>query len=262
MRFRAIYQSWDCKRLSSACTSRSAAVFVVTRCRTLDRVDTESVLLTLRLAAVTTAILLTLGVPLAGWIALGDSRSRYLVEALVALPLVVPPTVFGYYLLVGLGPRNALGRSIAGLLGHTLAFSFEGLVVGSVVYSLPFAIQPIVAGLRNVDTAYLKVAACLGASPVRAFVTIALPLAQRSVLTSAVLAFTHTVGEFGVVLMLGGNIPGRTRTLSIALFDLVESGDFTSANILASCLLTGSAAALLLVYARPLLSRRFGAGKL
>ncbi len=218
--------------------------------------ETEALLLTMRLAAVTTAVLLALGVPLAGWIALSGVRWRFVVEALVALPLVLPPTVLGFYLLVGLGPGTALGRVLAGVLGHTLAFSFAGLVVGSLIYSLPFAVQPVVAGLRGVDAAYLDVAATLGASPMRRFFMVALPLAKGSLVSAFVLAFTHTLGEFGVVLMLGGSIPGRTRTLSIALFDLVENGDFATANVLALWLLLGSALALLLLYARPLLQVR------
>ncbi len=220
--------------------------------------DTEALLLTLRLAAVTTAVLLVIGVPLAGWIALSGSRWRYLLESLVALPLVLPPTVLGFYLLVGLGPRTALGRAVTHVLGHTLAFSFAGLAVGSVIYSLPFTVQPVVAGLRGVERGYLTVAATLGASPLRRFFSVALPLARGSVLTAAVLTFTHTIGEFGVVLMLGGSIPGQTRTLSIALYDLVEDGAFGSANQIALWLLLGSAAALLLIYVRPVLRLRQG----
>ena len=211
----------------------------------------EALLLTLQLAAVTTALLLLLAAPLAAWIALGTSRVRTLAEAVVALPLVLPPTLLGYYLLVGLGPRTALGRALTHLLGHTLAFSFSGLVVGSMLYSLPFAVQPVVAGLRAVDTRFLEAAGTLGASPLRRFLRVALPLAKGSVLTAAVLTFTHTVGEFGVVLMLGGNIPGRTRTVSIALYDLAENGDFAAANHLALVLLGFSTLALLLLYALP-----------
>ncbi len=213
--------------------------------------DAEALLLTLRLALVTTVVLLLLALPLAGWIALGASRLRYLAEALVALPLVLPPTLLGFYLLVGLGPRTAVGRTITHLLGHTLAFSFPGLVVGSILYSLPFAVQPVVAGLRGVDPGYLDAASTLGASPLRRFFEVALPLAKGSVLTAAVLTFTHTVGEFGVVLMLGGNIPGRTRTVSVVLYDLAENGEFAAANHLALFLLAVSALALVLLYARP-----------
>lgn len=215
--------------------------------------DREALLLTLHLSAATTAILIVLSMPLAGWIALGKSRFRFLIEALVALPLVLPPTVLGFYLLVGLGPRNAMGRLLTGMLGHTLAFSFTGLLVGSVLYSLPFAVQPFVAGLRAVDPAYLAAAATLGATPIRRFLRIALPLARGSVLSAVVLTFTHTVGEFGVVLMLGGSIPGETRTLSITLYDLVENGNFADANRLALMLLAVSTLALLLLYASPVL---------
>ncbi|MGI4757796.1 MAG: molybdate ABC transporter permease subunit [Janthinobacterium lividum] len=217
--------------------------------------DKQDLLLTLRLAGSTTALLMVIAVPLAGWIALSKGRVRYLVEAVVALPLVLPPTVLGFYLLVGLGPHTAPGRGITALLGHTLAFSFPGLVVGSVLYSLPFAVQPLVAGLRGVDRTYLEVAATLGASPLQQFLRVALPLAKGSLLTSAVLTFTHTVGEFGVVLMLGGSIPGQTRTLSIALYDLVENGDFAAANHLALLLLAVSTLALLMLYAAPALGR-------
>jgi molybdate transport system permease protein len=213
--------------------------------------DTEALFLTLRLASVTTVLLLLIALPLAGWIALSPSRLRFVAEAIVALPLVLPPTVLGFYLLVGLGPTTALGRTVTAVLGHTLAFSFTGLVAGSVLYSLPFAVQPMVAGLRAVDPAYLEAASTLGASAARRFVRIALPLAKGSVLTAAVLTFTHTVGEFGVVLMLGGSIPGRTRTLSVTLYNLVENGDFAMANHLALLLLGFSTLALLALYAKP-----------
>ena len=217
--------------------------------------DTEALALTLRLATITTLLLLAIAMPLAGYIALASSKFRFVVEAVAALPLVMPPTVLGFYLLVGLGPTTAIGRAMTAMLGHTLAFSFTGLVVGSMLYSLPFAVQPIVAGLRSVDGAYLEAAATLGVAPMPSFVRVALPLAKGSVLTAAVLTFTHTVGEFGVVLMLGGSIPGSTRTLSIALYDLVEGGDFAAANHLALLLLGFSTVALLLLYMRPSLRR-------
>jgi molybdate transport system permease protein len=217
--------------------------------------DTEALFLTLRLATITTLLLLAIAIPLAGWIALAHTGTRHIAEAAVALPLVLPPTVLGFYLLVGLGPTTAIGRTITAMLGHTLAFSFSGLVAGSMLYSLPFAVQPIVAGLRSVDRAYLEAAATLGASPIRTFLRVALPLAKGSVLTATVLTFTHTVGEFGVVLMLGGSIPGTTRTISIALYDMVEGGNFAAANHLALLLLAFSTAALLLLYLRPTLRR-------
>ncbi len=212
--------------------------------------DMQALWLTLRLALCTTAILLLVAIPVARWIVAGTGAARALVQAVVALPLVLPPTVLGFYLLVALGPLTAPGRLIIRLLGHPLAFSFEGLVVGSVLYSLPFAVQPLVAGFRAVDPALLEVAATLGASPMRAFRTITLPLASPSLLTAAVLTFTHTVGEFGVVLMLGGNIPGATRTLSIALYDQVQEFNYVAANRTAGVLLVFSLVTLIVVYWR------------
>ena len=212
--------------------------------------DTQALWLTLRLALTTTALLLLIALPLAWWIASGAGAARALTQAVVALPLVLPPTVLGFYLLVALGPLTAPGRLIIRLLGHPLAFSFSGLVVGSVLYSLPFAVQPLVAGFRAVDTALLEAAATLGASPLRAFMTITLPLAKPSLVTAAVLTFTHTVGEFGVVLMLGGNIPGATRTLSIALYDQVQDFNYAAANRTAGLLLAFSLATLIVIYWR------------
>jgi molybdate transport system permease protein len=213
--------------------------------------DTPALLLTLKLALLTTVGLLMVSVPIAWWIASGMGKTRALVQAVVALPLVLPPTVLGYYLLVALGPLTAPGRMIASLLGHPLAFSFSGLLVGSLIYSLPFAVQPLVAGFSSVDRAYLEAAAGLGISPAAAFTKIVLPLARGSVLTAAVLAFTHTVGEFGVVLMLGGNIPGETRTLSIALYDQVQDFNYGSANRTALLLLGFAMAALAVIYMLP-----------
>jgi molybdate transport system permease protein len=212
--------------------------------------DTQALWLTLRLALTTTALLLVIALPLAWWIASGTSVARALVQAVVALPLVLPPTVLGFYLLVALGPLSAPGRLIIRLLGHPLAFSFAGLVAGSVLYSLPFAVQPLVAGFRAVDTALLEVAATLGAGPWHAFRTITLPLARPSLVAAAVLTFTHTVGEFGVVLMLGGNIPGATRTLSIALYDQVQDFNYAAANRTAEVLLAFSLVTLIVVYWR------------
>jgi molybdate transport system permease protein len=212
--------------------------------------DTQALWLTLRLALTTTAVLLLFALPLAWWIASGSGAARALVQAVVALPLVLPPTVLGFYLLVALGPLTVPGRWVIALLGHPLAFSFAGLVVGSVLYSLPFAVQPLVAGFRSVDTALLEVAATLGASPMRAFRTITLPLARPSLIAAAVLTFTHTVGEFGVVLMLGGNIPGATRTLSIALYDQVQDFNYAAANRTAVVLLAFSLLTLIVIYWR------------
>jgi molybdate transport system permease protein len=212
--------------------------------------DYQALWLTLRLALSTTALLLLIGLPLARWVVAGTGAGRALTQAVVALPLVLPPTVLGFYLLVALGPLTAPGRLIIRLLGHPLAFSFSGLVVGSVLYSLPFAVQPLVSGFRAVDPALMEVAATLGASPLRAFRTITLPLATPSLITAAVLTFTHTVGEFGVVLMLGGNIPGATRTLSIALYDQVQDFNYAAANRTAAVLLVFSLVTLLLIYWR------------
>ena len=212
--------------------------------------DIQALWLTLRLASSTTAILVLVALPLAWWIASGTGAARALTQAVVALPLVLPPTVLGFYLLVALGPLTAPGRIIVRLLGHPLAFSFAGLVVGSVLYSLPFAVQPLVAGFRAVDSSLLEAAATLGASPLRAFRTITLPLAGPSLITAAVLTFTHTVGEFGVVLMLGGNIPGATRTLSIALYDQVQDFNYAAANQTAAALLAFSMVTLIAVYWR------------
>ena len=213
--------------------------------------DWQAFALTLKLAAITTAILLCLAIPLAAWLALGRSRWRVLAEALTGLPLVLPPTVLGFYLLVLLGPRTGIGRVLTEMLGHPVAFSFAGLVVGSVIYSLPFAVQPIVAGFSAIDSSLLDAARLLGASPIRMVRTVLVPLAGRSLLTAAILSFLHTMGEFGVVLMLGGDIPGATRTLSLVLFNQVENFDYAAANRTAILLLLFCAAALVVVYARP-----------
>jgi molybdate transport system permease protein len=213
--------------------------------------DFEALWLTLRLAVATTAILLVVALPLAWWIASGHGVGRALVQAVVALPLVLPPTVLGFYLLIVMGPLTAPGRLLTRALGHPLAFSFSGLLVGSVLYSLPFAVQPLVAGFSSVDRGYLEAAAGLGARPAKVFFSVVLPMARLSVLTSAVLAFTHTVGEFGVVLMIGGNIPGSTRTMSISLYDLVQEGNYAAAERTALLLMGFSLAALLVIYLLP-----------
>jgi molybdate transport system permease protein len=211
--------------------------------------DWQAFALSLRLATVTTAILLAIAVPLSSLIVLGRGRWLAAVEALATLPMVLPPTVLGFFLLVLLGPRTAFGRGIAALLGHPLAFSFDGLVVGSVIYSLPFAVQPLVAGFASVDAALVDAARLLGAGPVRLVSSILIPLARRSLLAAVVLSFLHTIGEFGVVLMLGGDIPGATRTLSIVLYDQVENFDYASAGHTALLLLGLSALALAAIYA-------------
>ena len=217
--------------------------------------DFEALWLTLRLAVGTTAILLVVALPLAWWIASGRGAVRALVQAVVALPLVLPPTVLGFYLLIALGPLSAPGRLLIRLLGHPLAFSFAGLLVGSVLYSLPFAVQPLVAGFSAVARGYIEAAEGLGASAGRTFWSVVLPLARSSLLTSTVLTFTHTVGEFGVVLMLGGNIPGATQTLSISLYDKVQEFNYAAANRTALVLVGFAIVALLVIYLLPGLSK-------
>jgi molybdate transport system permease protein len=209
--------------------------------------------LTLRLAALTTVCLLVVATPLALWIAGGRGGRRHrwgrrVVQALVALPLVLPPTVLGFYLLVGLGPATWLGRGVMGVLGHPLAFTFWGLLVGSVVYSLPFAVQPLVAGFAGVDRGVVEVARVLGAGPWVVFRRVVLPLSRMAFLTAGVLTFAHTVGEFGVVLMIGGDIPGVTRTVSISIYDSVQELNYAGANRMAVWLVGLSFLALLGVY--------------
>ena len=206
--------------------------------------------LTLRLASFTTLCLLLLATPLAAWIANGNGVARRIVQAAVALPLVLPPTVLGFYLLIGLGPTTALGRTLITLIGHPLAFTFSGLLIGSMIYSLPFAVQPLVVAFASVDRPTLEVASVLGASHFTVFRRITLPLSRMSFLTAAVLTFAHTVGEFGIVLMVGGDIPGITRTLSISIFDDVQELRYTDANLTAAALVALSVLALLIVYGR------------
>ena len=191
------------------------------------------ILLTLQLAAITTLVLLLLATPLAWWLARSPSRWKEVVAAFVSLPIVLPPTVLGFYLLVALGPQGP-GGALAGLWGgRTLAFTFEGLVIGSIIYSMPFVVQPVRNAFVAMGDRPLEAAATLRASPWRAFWTVALPMASPGLLTGAILGFAHTIGEFGVVLMIGGNIPGRTRVLSTAIFDYVENSQWREANILA-----------------------------
>ena len=198
----------------------------------------------------TTLVLLLVATPLAAWIAGGRGVARRVVQAVVALPLVLPPTVLGFYLLLGMSPRTAVGRVLIALLGHSLAFTFWGLVVGSVVYSLPFAVQPLVAGFSGIDRELLETARVLGASPWVVFRKVTVPLSKMAFVTAAVLTFAHTVGEFGVVLMVGGDIPGVTRTLSISIFDQVQEANYAGANRTAIWLVALSFVALLIVYAR------------
>lgn len=211
--------------------------------------DWSALLLALRLAAVTTAILLVLGTPLAWWLARTGTRLRPVVEAVVALPLVLPPTVLGFYLLLALGPEGPLGAPWRALGGGGLAFTFTGLVIGSVVYSLPFVVQPLETAFEAVGAAPLDAAAASGAGPVDRFFTVAVPMAHRGFLSAAVLGFAHTLGEFGVVLMIGGNVPGVTRVVSIAVYDHVEALEYAAAHRLSAILLVLSFVLLAGVFA-------------
>jgi molybdate transport system permease protein len=204
--------------------------------------DLQALWVTLRLAALTTLSLLLLGTPLAWWLARSGSRLRAPIEAVVALPLVLPPTVLGFYLLLAMGPNGPLS-------GLSMAFTFAGLLLGSMVYSLPFVVQPLRDSFAAVSEQSLEAAACLGAGPVNRFFNVVLPLARPGYVTASVLGFAPTLGEFGVVLMIGGNIPGQTRVLSIAVYEHVETLDYARAHLLSAGLLIVSFALLLVVYA-------------
>jgi molybdate transport system permease protein len=213
-----------------------------------------ALLLTLELAGVSTLVLLLLGTPLAWWLARSASRLRFVVEALVALPLVLPPTVLGFYLLIALAPHGPFGATTEALGLPPLAFSFTGLVIGSVFYSLPFVVQPLQEAFRAIGQRPFDVAATLRASPLDRFFTVALPLARPGFLTATVLGFAHTLGEFGVVLMIGGNIPGETQVISIAIYEHVEALDYERAHVLSAVLLVLSFVMLMSLYA---VNRRF-----
>ncbi len=210
--------------------------------------DLGPVWISLRLASVTVVVLMLLGTPLAWWLAFTRSRSRAVVEALVALPLVLPPTVLGFYLLILLGPAGPIGSFWVEITGTTLTFSFSGLVIASVIYSFPFAVQPLQTAFEGIGRAPLEAAATLGATPLDTFLHIASPLALRGYLSEIVLGFAHTLGEFGVVLMVGGNIPGVTKVISIAIYEQVETLSYTQAHYLSAGLLTFSFVVLLGVY--------------
>ena len=208
----------------------------------------QALTLTLRLALTVSAILLVVGVPVAHWLAYSQHRWKFFVEALVSLPIVLPPTVLGFYVLVALGPLSPVGRWYQRVSGYTLAFTFAGLVIGSVLYSLPFAVQPMTTSFASIDPKLAQASALLGASRWRTFRRILLPLGLHGVLTGFVLSFAHTLGEFGVVLMIGGNIPGVTRTISILIFDQVEALDYATANRTALLLLALCFALLAAIY--------------
>ncbi len=205
--------------------------------------------LSLALAGVTTVILLIIGTPLAWWLARTSSRWKPVVEAVTALPLVLPPTVLGFYFLIVLGPASPVGAFWVTVTGEALTFSFSGLVVASVVYSLPFMVQPLQNAFESVGRAPLEAAATLRATPWDAFFSVAVPLSKRGFVSAAVLSFAHTIGEFGVVLMVGGNIPGKTKVISIAIYEHVETLNYAEAHILSAGLLVFAFATLFLVYA-------------
>jgi len=215
----------------------------------------EALLLSIRLSLTVSAILFAIGVPLAYWLTFSRWPAKFLIEAIVALPLVLPPTVLGFYLLVAMGSQGPLGRFWQTAFGHGLAFTFTGLVIASVLYSLPFTVQPLVASFESVDRKLLEASAVLGASRLRTFFRVILPLSIPGVISAIVLSFAHTLGEFGVVLMVGGNLAGATRTVSIEIYDRVQSMDYASANQIALGLLIFSFVVLSVVYG---VNRYFG----
>jgi molybdate transport system permease protein len=210
--------------------------------------DWQAIWLTAKLATLVSLILLVVSLPLAHWLIFSRRRWKFLVEAVVSLPLILPPTVLGFYLLVAMGSRSPIGRWWAAWSGHSLAFTFEGLVLASILYSLPFAVQPLAAAFAQVDPSLREASATLGASPLRTFMRVTLPLSIEGAIAGMVLSFAHTVGEFGGVLMGGGNLPGITRTVSISIYDNVQGLQYAEANQTAVALLAFSFGILLLVY--------------
>src|ERR1700677_2103345 len=208
----------------------------------------EAFWLTVRLAAIVSTLLIAIGIPIAYWLTYSRWRWKFLVEAAVALPIVLPPTVLGFYVLVALGSRSPFGRWWESFNGHTLAFTFGGLVIGSLFYSLPFAVQPFAASFGAVDGKLLRASASLGHSPVQTFRRVVLPLSRAGLVTGFALSFAHTLGEFGVVLMVGGNIPGVTRTIAIAIYDRVQAFDYAGANRMALLLMAFSFVTLSITY--------------
>ena len=220
----------------------------------LNEQDLIALFVTLKLASISTIVLLLIGTPIAWWLSHSHWRYKYFVEAIIALPLILPPTVLGFYLLVSLGPNGPIGGLSSALVGESLAFTFTGLVIGSVVYSMPFVIQPLQNAFSAIGQRPLEVAATLGASPIDRFFSIALPMARPGFITASVLGFAHTLGEFGVVLMIGGNIPGSTQVVSISIYDHVEALEYGQAHALSASLLLFSFVLLLIVYGA---NRRF-----
>ena len=220
--------------------------------------DLQALRVSLLLAAATAACLLVIGLPLGYWLALTKSRLRAIIEPVVALPLVLPPTVLGFCVLVALGPRSPLGRALEDLIGGPVVFTFGGLLIASILYSLPFAVQPFAAAFSGVDVSLREAAACLAASRLRTFVEVILPLSGRGVLAGLILSFAHTLGEFGVVVMLGGSIPGKTKVASIALYDEVQNLNYETAHAFALILLLLS---FIMLFAMTLVQRRIASDK-
>ncbi len=220
----------------------------------LNEYDLAALLVTIKLASITTVILILVGTPIAWWLSQTRFKFKAVIEAIIALPLILPPTVLGFYLLMTLGTNGPIGNFLESLGGSSIAFTFTGLVVGSVIYSLPFVVQPLQNSFGSIGKQPMEVAATLGASKLDRFFTVAVPLARSGFITASVLGFAHTVGEFGVVLMIGGNIPGETGVLSIAIYDHVEAMEYGQAHVLAGGLLILSFVMLLVVY---IFNRRF-----
>ena len=214
----------------------------------LNELDFSAVIVTVQLALVSTSILILIGTPIAWWLSQTKFKFKAVFEAIIALPLILPPTVLGFYLLITLGPNGPIGKLLESFGGSSIAFTFSGLVVGSVIYSMPFVVQPLQNSFSTVGRKPLEVAATLGASKIDRFFSVAVPLARSGFITAAVLGFAHTVGEFGVVLMIGGNIPGETGVLSIAIYDHVEAMEYGQAHWLAGGLLLTSFLMLVFVY--------------
>jgi molybdate transport system permease protein len=216
--------------------------------------DWQAIGLSVRLAGCTTFLLLLIGLPLGYWLANSPWRGKFFIEAIVALPIVLPPTVLGFYVLVAIGPMSPLGRAYESFFGHGLPFSFQGLLLASVLYSLPFAVQPFASAFATVDRRMMEASWCLGVGQAATFFRVVLPLAWPGVLTGMVLSFAHTIGEFGVVLMIGGNLPGVTRTVSISIYDDVQALNYAAANRTSLAMLFFSFLALVITYG---LQRRF-----
>ena len=219
--------------------------------------DWSPIILTLQLALITTVILLVISIPLAYWMANTKSRIKSIIEAIVSLPLVLPPTVLGFYLLIAFSPESAIGSFLNDVFGLKLAFSFSGLVIGSIIYSLPFMVQPLQAGFAGLPSSLSEASFVLGKSKYQTITKVLIPNIKKSILTGIVLTFAHTVGEFGIVLMIGGNIPNQTKVVSIAIYDEVESLNYSTAHVYSGILLAVTFAILLLVYINNNRSNKF-----